>query len=343
MKAAILRSPKNITLSEIQTPLSPRSDEAIVKVKYAAICGTDLHLYRGETPAKYPVILGHEYAGEVLMVGQGVRNIKPGDRVIGSYMASCGKCRFCILGKPQLCERRLMFGINIDGSFAEYMKIPLAERVLVKIPEELDYRDAVLVADTFLTAFNAVEKALKPGETLLITGLGSIGLSAALAAKIMGASTIIGTARRERPIKIAKELGVKYVLNPDKEDVVKKVMDLTNGYGVDASIEASGAQKNMKIAFESLKPGGKMIQVAIPVEAITMDLKYIIGLEKSIIGVLNPGTPPHIERALKTVKNEINSLRSIVTHEYSLDEIEKALEIMDKRIGDPIKILLKIS
>lgn len=342
MRAAILNSPRNLTISEVQTPLNPRMDEVIIKVKYSAICGTDLHLYRGETPAKYPVILGHEYAGEVLMVGSSIRTFKPGDRVVGSYMVSCGKCRFCIIGKPHLCEKRLMFGINIDGSFAEYMRIPLAERVLVKIPDEINLEDAVLIPDTFLTALNAVEIGLKTGETILVTGLGSIGLSVVIAAKIMGAGKIIGTVRREKPAKIAEELGVNYIINPEDENILNKIMKLTDNYGVDVSIEASGSPRNIRLAFESLKPGGKLIQVAIPIEPVTLDLKYMIGMEKSIIGALNPGTIIHIEKALNLIKDRINDLRKIVTHKYDLEEVNKAMETLEKRIGDPIKVVIRI-
>lgn len=344
MKSAILSSPRNLILKEIQTPLTPRTDEVIIRVKYAAICGTDIHVYRGETPAKYPVVLGHEYAGEILIAGSNVKKFKPGDRVVGSYLVSCGKCRFCIIGKSHLCENRLMFGINIDGSFSEYMRIPLAERVLVKVPDEINLRDAVLIPDTFLTALNALEIGqVKPGENLLITGLGSIGLSTIIAAKIIGVNEIIGTVRRERPAKIALELGVKHLVNTENEKALDKILYLTDGYGVDLAIEASGSLRGIKLAFESLKPGGRMIQVAIPSEMINLDLRYMVGMEKTVIGALNPGNTVQIERAFKISVNSINNLRKIVTHEYNLDEIHEAIEVVDKRIGDPVKVLIKIN
>lgn len=337
-----MKSPRNLAISEVKTPIDPKMDEAIIKIKYAAICGTDIHLYKGETPAKYPVILGHEYSGEILMVGSGIRKFKPGDRIVGSYMASCGRCEFCMIGKTNLCERRLMFGINIDGSFAEYMRIPLAERVLVKVPDEIDLEDAVLIPDTFLTALNAVEKGLKAGDSILITGLGNIGLSTVIAAKMWKASKIIGMARREKPKNIAMELGLKYIINPEDEDALNKIMKLTDNYGVDVAIETSGYPKNIKLAFESLKPGGKLIQVAIPTEPVTLDLKYMIGMEKEIIGALNPGAPIHIKRALNIIGENIKDLRKIVTHKYPLEEIDKAIETIEKKIGDPVKIIIKV-
>jgi len=343
LKAAVLRKPHDLALTEVPTPTSPRAGEVIIKIDYAAVCGTDFHLYEGYTPAKYPVILGHEYAGKVLMVGAGVRNFKPGDRVTGSYVVSCGNCKFCMEGKFQLCERRLLFGINIDGAFAQYMRVPLADRALIKVPDDVELRDAILVPDMFLTGFYGVEVGVKPGDYVLVSGLGGVGLSAALSAKIAGASIVIGVDIRDRPLQLAKQVGVDYVIDARKEDVVEKVRELTDGYGVHVAIDASGAPPAIKTALNSVRPGGKLVQVGISGKPVELDLKYIIGMEKSIIGVLNPGTPVYIKRALEAVKPELHKLRLLVTHEFELSKIVDAIETGVRKIGDPIKILIRVS
>ncbi len=343
LKAAILERPKKLLVAEAPTPTSVRAGEVIIKIEYAAVCGTDVHLYAGDLPARYPVILGHEYAGRILMVGPRVRNFKPGDRVVGSYVVYCGDCRFCISGKYQLCERRLLFGINIDGSFAQYMKVPLADRVLIKVPDDLELRDAVLIPDMFLTGFCGVEAGVKPGDYVLISGLGGVGLSAAIAAKHAGASLVIGVDMRDKPLELAKQLGMDHVIDARKENVAEAVKKLTDGYGVHVAIEASGAPPAIKSALEAIRPSGKLVQIGIPGKPVELDLKYLIGMEKSIIGVLNPATPIHMERAMNFVKPRISELRKLVTHEYSLDEIVEAMNVAYKKVGDPIKVLIKVA
>ena len=342
MKAAVLHGSRDLRIEEVPTPMGPRPYEVILKVEYVAICGTDIHLYTGHIPAKTPVILGHEYVGRVFMVGPGVRGFKPGDRVMGSYVISCGSCRFCTIGKPQLCERRILFGINFDGAFAYFMRVPFAERVLVKIPDDLDFRDAVLIPDMFLTAFYAVERSVRPGDYVLVTGLGAVGLSTVIAAKYAGASLVIGVDVRDKPLQIAKEVGADYVIDARKENVVDSVRRSTDGLGVHVALEASGAPPAVKAALESVRPGGKHVQIGIVGKPIDLDLKYISSLEKEIIGILNPGTPIHIRRAMNFIKPRIEVLRKLVTHEFRFNELVKAIEIAEKKIGDPVKIVIKV-
>lgn len=263
LKAAVLHGAQDLRIEEVPTPMSPRPYEAILRIEYVAICGTDVHLYTGHIPAKTPVILGHEYVGRVLVVGPGIRKFKPGDRVIGSYVVSCGNCKFCTIGKPQLCERRILFGINFDGSFAQFMRVPFAERALVKIPNDLESRDAVLIPDMFLTAFYAVERSVRPGDYVLVSGLGAVGLSAVVAAKYSGASLVIGVDIRDKSLQLAKEVGADYVIDARKENVVDKVRQLTDGLGVHVALEASGASPAVKTTLEAIRPSGKHVQIGI--------------------------------------------------------------------------------
>lgn len=342
LKAAILKASRKLEVTETKTPTTVRAGEAIIKIEYAAICGTDVHLFSGHLPARIPVILGHEYSGKVLMVGPGVRNFKPGDRVIGSYAVSCGNCLFCISGKTQLCKRRLLFGININGSFAQFMRIPLADRALIKVPDDIELRDAVLIPDMILTAFYAVDLSVKMGDDVLISGLGGVGLSAALVAKYAGAGLTIGVDVRERPLKVARQLGIDHVIDAREVNVMDEIKDLTDGLGVHVAIEASGAPIAVKTALNSIRPGGKLIQIGIIDKPVELDLKYLTALEKSITGALNPGNPVYLKKALNFIKPKINEFSRLVTHEFKLEDIVKAIEIAEKKIEDPIKILVRM-
>ena len=341
MLAAVLYGKRDLRLEDRPLP-ALKPDEVILKIEYAAICGTDIHLFNGSAPAKYPVILGHEYAGRVFRVGENVREFRPGDRVIGAYLSSCGKCEFCIKGKPQLCMRRKMFGINIDGCFAQYMRIPNPERTLIKIPDNVDLRDAVLIPDMFLTAAYAVERSVKLGDTVLIIGLGAIGLSTVIAAKQAGTGKIIASSRSERLLSMAKELGAEYTINYGHERLIDKVRRITGGLGVDVAIETSGKATTAKLAFEATKPGGTYVQVGIITQPVQLDFKYLTGLERSIIGVLNPASPNYMKKMLTSSMKTMNSIRKLVTHEFKLEEINEAINIAENKIGNPIKILIKI-
>ncbi len=345
MKAAVLHGPRNLRLETVPTPRLPSVGEVILRVEYAAVCGTDVHAYRGSIPTKTPVVLGHEYAGRVLQVGKGVRGFKAGDRVVGSYVATCGTCRYCVLGKPQLCERRILFGLNYDGAFAQYMKVPRADRTLVKVPDDMDLRTAVLIPDMFLTALYAVERGgVGPGSSVLVIGLGSVGLSIVAAARLAGARKIIGVVRRgrPRPIEFAKKMGVTHLINTGEEkDPIGRIRALTGGLGVDVAFEASGAPPAVRLALDSLRPCGVHVQVGIVGEPSPLDLRYLTSLEKTIIGVLNPGSTIHIERAIDVVRAHGLDLEGLVTHEFPLSDIGEALEAVERKVGDPVKVVVK--
>ncbi|WP_309493059.1 zinc-dependent alcohol dehydrogenase [Candidatus Hecatella orcuttiae] len=349
MKAAVLHNPNDLRVEETPTPGPPSLGEVIVRVKHCAVCGTDLHAYLGHIPAKTPLILGHEYAGKVFQVGQGVRMFKVGDNVIGSYVASCGVCKYCTAGKQQLCERRILFGLNYDGAFAQFMRVPHAERVLVKIPENMDPKQAVLVPDMFLTGFYAAERGgVSLGFTVLVSGLGPIGLSALIASKLAGASKVIGVDIREKPLELARKFGADHVINAKGEvNVVKEVMNLTEGAGVDVGLETAGVPATVTSTLESIKPSGRYVQVAIVSKPVEINLSYVTSLERTIIGVLNPGSTNHIRRALELVKTRNVNLLDFVTHEIALENINEAFEIFSNpeknRKENPIKVIVNLS
>lgn len=343
MIAAVLHGSEDLRIEEVDRPTIEGPDEAIIRVEWAAICGTDVHAYEGRIPVKLPIVMGHEYSGEVIEVGQGVRGLGIGDKVVGLYGASCGSCEFCVSGRPQLCMRRLLFGLNINGSFAEYLRVPRAERTLVKVPEGMEMREAVLVPDMFQTALYSVETGgVGPGSRVLITGIGAIGLSILIAAKLAGASSVIAVDIRDRPLKLAKEMGADYIIDAREEGLVKRVREIT-GLGIDVAIDTSGAASVVKQAIEAVRPGGTHVQTGIVGKPVDLDLRYVTGLEKRILGVLCPASVEYLMRCLRIVNSFNLELHKLVTHELELREAKRALEIASKKIDDPIKVLLKIS
>jgi len=344
MKAAILYGPRDLKVEEVENPLMPKADEAILRIEWAAICGTDMHAYRGAVPAKTPLIAGHEYVGRILQIGRDVKGLRQGDKVVGSYVASCGQCEYCTAGKPQLCENRLLFGLNYDGAFAQFMRVPRANRVLVKIPKEVAPKVALLGADMFLTPLYAVERAdLEPSSSVLVTGLGAVGLSAVIAAKLKGVKELIGVDLRDRSLKLAKELGADHVIDSRKEkNLAKRVRELTDGLGVDVVLEASGVPEVISSALDSVRPFGKHIQIAVPKGEARLDLRWVESLEKEIIGILNPGSTVYLRKALEVIKSHDLQLQKLITHEISLDNIKEAYEIADTYKGDPIKIVVRV-
>lgn len=344
MKAAILHGPYDLRVEDVTPQLRLGPDEVMLKVKYVTICGTDVHAYKGNIPTRTPVIVGHEYAGEIFQVGRDVKEFSVGDRVTGSYAATCGVCKYCTIGKVQLCENRILFGLNFDGAFTKFMRVPRANRTLVKIPNDMDFKTAAPIPDMFLTGLYAVEKGdVRPGSTVLITGLGAIGLSALIAAKIAGASKIIGVDVRDKPLKLAQEFGANFVIDAREEkNVPERVREITGEFGVDVALEASGAPPVVKSTLDSVKPFGRYVQVAIVEKPVEIDLRYVTSLEKTVVGALNPASTVHIKQAIEVVRSHNIDLQKLLTHEFTLAEANKAFETADKKIGDPLKVGVKI-
>ena len=345
MKAAILHRPEDLRIGEVSDPALKEPGDVTMRIEWGAICGTDVHAYEGRIPVKAPIVMGHEYSGQVVSVGKAVRAFQSGDEVVGLYGSPCGSCEFCAMGKPQLCVRRLLFGLNLDGCLAEEMRVPRAERTLVKVSEGMDLREAVLVPDMFQTAMYSIEMGgVRAGSEVLITGVGAVGLSAVIAAKLAGASTVIAVDVRDRPLELAKRLGADHVIDGREEgDLAKKVRELVGGFGVDVAIEASGAPSVVKQALDALKPSGTHVQTGIVGRPVELDLKYLTALEKRIVGVLNPTSTEYLKKALEAVDRARIELGRLVTHEFSLEEADKAMETAAKKIGDPIKVVVKVT
>jgi threonine 3-dehydrogenase len=242
-------------------------------VKAASICGTDLHIYGwdrwSQGRIKPPVTLGHEFCGVVERVGEEVTALKPGDFVSAEMHVNCGHCHQCRLGESHICQNLRIIGLDIDGAFAEFVKIPATN--IWKLDPAIPERYAAIL-DPLGNAVHTVLAGPIAGQTVLVTGCGPIGLMSIAVAKACGSSTVFATETNEHRRTMAKEMGADFVLNPAAEDPVKKILEATGGTGVDALLEMSGQPAAIQQGFKALRAGGRASLLGIPTENVPLDL-----------------------------------------------------------------------
>ncbi|MCD6336569.1 MAG: zinc-binding dehydrogenase [Candidatus Latescibacteria bacterium] len=250
----------HLELREVDAPkIAP--DEVLIEIKAAAICGTDIHIKHDEFPYWPPVVLGHEFSGEIVELGSEVEHYQEGDRVVGEpHTKACGKCYFCRTGNIQICPAKRSPGWGIDGALTKYLKMP--EKLLHRIPDHMSFEQAALVEPTANVVHDVLERGRVEAEDFVVVlGPGPIGLLAAMCAKAEGARKvmIVGTPGDEAlRLKVAREVGIDYVVNLAEEDPIQKTLDLTNGLGADLVVEASGAEPAIRTTVDLVRKMGRI-------------------------------------------------------------------------------------
>ncbi len=267
-----MRAAKGLQMDTVAVPLIGPGD-VLVRVQTASICGTDLHIYGwdhwSQSRIKPPVTLGHEFCGAVERVGDEVRAVKPGDFVSAEMHVNCGHCHQCRLGEAHICQNLRIIGIDQDGAFAEFVKIP-ASNIWKLDPEIPEHYGAIL--DPLGNAVHTVLAGPIAGQTVLVTGCGPIGLMSIAVAKACGSSTVFATETNEKRRAMARQMGADVVLNPAAEDAVAKILAETDGTGVDALLEMSGNAAAIQQGFKALRAGGRASLLGIPTENVPLDL-----------------------------------------------------------------------
>ena len=257
MKALVFHGPGKISLETVPIPKA-RAGEVVIRVTLTTICGTDLHILKGEYPVKPGLIIGHEPVGVIHEIGEGVTGYQVGDRVLVGAITPCGQCNFCLSGNWSQCGGAIggwKFGNTIDGAQAEYLRVPYAQANLAKIPDELTDEQVVLLADIASTGISAAESAdLQIGDTVAVFAQGPIGLCATAGAKLKGASLIIAVESDPVRIKMSRQMGADTVFDFNQHDVVQEIKRITGGRGVDVAIEALGTQGTFESALRVLRP-----------------------------------------------------------------------------------------
>jgi 2-desacetyl-2-hydroxyethyl bacteriochlorophyllide A dehydrogenase len=289
MKAAVFNSPWNLSVVEKEVP-APGNDDILIKTEFCGICGTDFHIYEGKAPAAKNVILGHEYAGEVVEMGKAVTGFKPGEKIAVNPNIHCGYCRQCRKGKIHLCENLKALGVTIDGGFAEYSRVPAMQAH--KFPNNFP-ADIAAFAEPVSCCLHGIEQAdVKINDTVLIIGAGAIGLIMLQLARLKGANKIIMAEKELEKTGAAMELGADFVLNPADEKYIEALKDYTSG-GPDVVIECAGNQAAADMAVNSAAKGGAVVIFGLSsAEAkLTAGLQSLFHRELNIkSSLLNPFT-----------------------------------------------------
>ncbi|HEY8943654.1 MAG TPA: alcohol dehydrogenase catalytic domain-containing protein [Polyangiaceae bacterium] len=351
MRAAVFERKNRISVREVPKP-EAGPGEALVRVTLTTICGTDVHILRGEYPVKSGLIVGHEPVGVIESVGAGVSGYVPGDRVIVGAITPCGQCRACLSGSHSQCDHGgagyeplggWRFGNTIDGCQAEYVLVPNAQANLAKIPNELADEDVVMCPDIMSTGFSAAERGrVRIGDAVVVFAQGPIGLCATAGARLCGAALVIGVDRVESRRQMAKKLGADVVLNPDEQDVVAEVKRLTGG-GADVAIEALGQQVTFEGALRSVRPGGTVSSLGVYSGHLQMPVDaFAAGLgDHTVVTTLCPGGKERMRRLMSIVASKRFSPRALLTHSFSLGEIEAAYELFGNQRDGVLKIAIR--
>ncbi len=319
----------------------PGPGEVLVKVKATAICGTDVHIYAWNEWARkavrsVPQVMGHEFSGEVVKTGSAVKTLSVGDRVSGETHGPCGKCYQCMNGQQHICANMNLFGVHCNGCFAQYAL--LTEICARKIPEEIPWEFGAMM-EPLGTSVRAAQEVVCSGSNVAVIGCGPIGLGVVTALKAMGAYRIIVTDVSEDRLVIAKELGATDLLNPMNCDVVSSVMEITEGVGVDAFIDASGNVKAIADGFKFLRKGGRVALIGLPSKTFEIDLvSDVIFKEAKIIGI-------HGRKMFETwtvmenlMAGNLLNLKPIMTHVLPLEQFEKGFQLLKE--GKACKVIL---
>src|SRR5450631_3661994 len=331
MKALVFHGPNQISVESVAIP-KPGPGEAVIRVTLTTICGTDLHILKGEYPVRPGLVIGHESVGTIHELGVGLSGYQVGDRVLVGAITPCGQCNFCLSGNLSQCGGALggwKFGNTINGAQAEYLLVPHAQANLAKIPDELTDEQVVLLADIASTGFSGAESGnIRIGDTVVIFAQGPIGLCATAGAKLMGASFIVGVESDPVRMKMSKQMGADVALDPKDVDLVAEIKKLTGG-GADVAIEALGLQETFENALRCLRPGGTLSSLGVYSGKLQLPYDaFAAGLgDTRNVTTLFPGGKERMRRLLNLVQSGRFDPTPLITHRFSLDDITKGYDL----------------
>lgn len=329
MKALVYQGAGKLALEDKPMPVIKTSTDAIVRITKTTICGTDLHIKKGDVPTVTKGrILGHEGVGIITEVGASVANFSAGDHVLISCISSCGRCNNCKKGMYSHCENGggWILGNLIDGTQAEYVRIPFADNSLYPIPEGADEEALVMLSDILPTGFElgVLNGQVKPGDTLAIVGAGPIGLAVLLTAQFYSPAEIIMIDVDANRLKVAKKFGATRTVNNDEGKAVEKVMALTDGRGVDVAIEAIGIPASFDICQAIVTAGGHIANIGVHGKPVQLNLDKLWSHNITLTtGLVNTVTTPML---LKTVMSGKIQPERLVTHHFALKDLMQAYD-----------------
>jgi len=339
MKAAVFYGPHDIRVENVNDPeLEP--DGIIIKVKTCGICGSDLHLYRNGERMPEGLILGHEFSGDVFEVGANVHSadIRKGDRVTATQQRPCGRCYWCIRGRPYRCSRMQILVYRFPGAFAEYVSIPMAiiDRTVFPLPDEMSYEEGATVEPLSVGEHAARMAEPRARDTVAILGAGMMGQCALQGFKAAGVSKIIVSEIGKKRLEVAKTAGADFVIDASQENPVERILEITSGRGSDIVIECAGVPTTFHQAIEAVRAGGKIVMVGVYQEALQWQPASVINRGIRLIGCFAGS----FSRSLALLQSGKANTRPLLTHEFTLDNAREAFEAQLKA-DETVKVLIK--
>jgi len=349
MRANVFRGVNEFGIEEVPRPRATPGS-AVIRITLTTICGTDLHIVRGEYPVKPGLVIGHEPVGVIEEIGPGVTGYKVCDRVLVGAITPCGQCRACLSGNQAQCGHGegyqaiggWCFGNTINGAQAEYLLVPHAQANLAKIPDDLTDEQVVLLADIASTGFSGAESGgVKIGDTVVVFAQGPIGLCSTAGAKLMGASLVISVDGDDVRLAASRRMGADVVLDYRHCDPVAEVIKLTGG--VDVAIEALGIQQTFENCLRCLRPGGTLSSLGvysgklqIPYQAIAAGLG-----DHRIVTTLCPGGKERMRRLMNMVRGKRFDPTPLLTHSFPLDQIREGYRVFGERLDRVLKVAIR--
>jgi threonine 3-dehydrogenase len=330
MKAIVKEKPgPGAVLRDMEVPKVGLKD-VLIRVKAAAICGSDVHIYEWDPWAqsvipKLPHILGHEFAGEVVEVGKEVHHLKPGDHVAGETHIPCDNCYFCLTGQRHICLNMKVYGVHSQGIFSEYTTVP--EPCAVKIPPEIPFPVAALMEPCGV-AVHGLSKGIISGKTLLIFGCGPIGLFALQGALAYGASRVYSVDISANRLKMAQSFGATKAFHGEKDPVEKTILDETRGIGVDMVLEISGSQKAYDQGLRLLRKAGTFVVVGLPSKPIQLEIPTnVMYKEAKILGITGREMYDTWFQVIELIQSRKITPDKVVTHQLAPEKLEEGFKV----------------
>jgi alcohol dehydrogenase len=329
MKALVYNGPGRKAWDEVPTPTIQADTDAIVRVDCTTICGTDLHILKGDVPdVTEGRVLGHEAVGTVETVGSAVTNISPGDRVLVSCVSACGRCRYCRDGRYGQClgGGGWILGNLLDGTQAEYVRVPFADTSTYMVPEGVSDEEVLMLADILPTAYEVgvLNGHVQPGDTVAVVGAGPIGLSAMLGAQLYSPSHIVAIDLADARLEAAKRFGADLVVNNGRDDAIAFVRELTGGLGADVAIEAVGVPSSFELCTELVRPGGHVANIGVHGKPVTLHLETLWTRDVTITtGLVDTYSTPTLLRLVASRQIDAGQFGS---HHFPLNDMIEAYD-----------------
>ena len=342
MRAVTFQAPGEVQVEDRPEPTLQAADDAIVRVEATGICGSDLHIYHGRVEIEPGFVIGHEYVGTVVETGEAVSEVKAGERVLGTYGTACGDCFFCRRAEYHKCDDGRVFGHgatlgSLQGAQAELLLVPHANLVLRRVPEGVSDDAALFAGDVAGTAYHAiVEGGLEPGGSVAVLGLGPVGLSAVQVARAAGAAQVVAVDSVQERLRVAESLGATPV-HLTEDDPRGAVKGLTEGRGVDLSVEAVGHPEALDLACRLARKAGTVSVTGVYAERAEVHMG-VVWIKALTLRTGHANVIGHLDRVLEMLASGVLDPTPLVTHHMRLDEAPDAYAIYDRR--EALKIVL---